>query len=467
MSAIRKRQILWLAVLIQATISGFAQSTATVNWTNVHQVIDGFGGADRDDLSSSQQSFMFGTGPGQLGISIYHTNVKGGDDGADCTSVGTGCVTVSSNMQAVVANGGRVWVDGTLPPPQYLIQNFIQPNCGSQAGTRLIPGDFGTYATWMANYVKSLQQQGVNIYGLSVQNEPDTCFFTYFSSQDMDTFISQNLGPTLAAQGVPTPIYMPETANYNDTASWGSTCASDSACMNYVGGVAYHDYQLNITGSSVTSAPYPFSSQGSTKYWETEFGMTGCHGPNSWDPQYCEPGWNTDMTTDGLQWAAILDQRMAVDNLNAWMIYLLQTYDNVDDGLINGNTGSIASRAYVMGQYSKFVRPGYYRIDATHNPASGVSVSAYQNTPNNTLVIIATNYTSSSVSQTFNITNAPSFTTLTPTITSASQQMATLSNVSVSSGSFTYTLPAQSIITFVGSTASIPPPTNLSGTVVP
>jgi glucuronoarabinoxylan endo-1,4-beta-xylanase len=129
-------------------------------------------------------------------------------------------------------------------------------------------------------------------------------------------------------------------------------------------------------------------------------------------------------------------------------------------------SGSIAKRAYVMGQYSKFVRPGYYRIDATHNPASGVSVSAYQNTPNNTLVIIATNYTGSAVSQTLNITNAPTFTTLTPTITSANQNLAQLSNVSVSGNSFTYTLPAQSITTFVGSTASIPPPTNLSGTVV-
>jgi len=95
-----------------------------------------------------------------------------------------------------------------------------------------------------------------------------------------------------------------------------------------------------------------------------------------------------------------------------------------------------------------------------------VSVSAYQQTSSNTLVIIATNYTGSSLSQTFNITNAPTFSTLAPTITSASQNLAQLSNVSLSGNSFTYTLPAQSIMTFVGSTASIPPPTNLSGTVV-
>jgi glucuronoarabinoxylan endo-1,4-beta-xylanase len=120
----------------------------------------------------------------------------------------------------------------------------------------------------------------------------------------------------------------------------------------------------------------------------------------------------------------------------------------------------------VLAQYSKFVRPGYYRIDATRAPQTGISVSSYQNTDGGNLVIIATNYTGSSVSQTFNITNAPTFSTLTPTITSASQNLAQLSNVPVSNNSFTYTLPAQSITTFLGSTASISPPTNLTGTVV-
>jgi glucuronoarabinoxylan endo-1,4-beta-xylanase len=440
--------------------AGNAQAqTATVNWTDVHQVIDGFGGIDRDDLSSSQQSFVFGTGSGQLGISILHTNVPG--DPADCTSVGTGCVTVSSNMQAVLANGGKVWIDGTTPPSRYL-ESYTLSGC-SNAGNRVIPGDFGAWATWIANYVKSLQAQGVNISGVSIDNEPDTCGFTYLSPQDFDTFISQNLGPTFASQGISSLIYLPEVAGYDDLTAYANTCMSDSTCKGYVGGIAFHDYDLSMSGFSVSATPYPFGTQGGIKYWETEFGMYQCGGYQA----FCEQGWNTDMTTDGLQWAAILDQRMAVDNLNAWQIYLLQTYDNNDDGLISGNTGSIAKRAYVMGHYSRFVRPGYFRIDATHNPVSGVTVSAYQNTSSNTLVIIATNYTGSAVSQTFNLTNAPSFSTLTPTITSASLSLAAQSNVSVSGGSFTYTLPAQSITTFVATAGVGPqPPSNLSGAVV-
>ena len=55
--------------------SGSVQAqTATVNWTDVHQVIDGFGASDAftaiqgGTLSSAQQNFFFGTGSGQLGF---------------------------------------------------------------------------------------------------------------------------------------------------------------------------------------------------------------------------------------------------------------------------------------------------------------------------------------------------------------------------------------------------------------
>ena len=114
------------------------------------------------------------------------------------------------------------------------------------------------------------------------------------------------------------------------------------------------------------------------------------------------------------------------------------------------SNGTAALRAYMLGQYGKFVRPGYYRIDATHLPQTGVSVTAYQNTSNNTLVIIATNYTTKPLSQAFTLSNAPTFTSVTPTTTSSSQSLAQQSPVSVSGNGFTYNLPAQSITTFVG-----------------
>ena len=138
-----------------------------------------------------------------------------------------------------------------------------------------------------------------------------------------------------------------------------------------------------------------------------------------------------------------------MDGANAWLYWWLQSPESTDNqGLMNSN-GTVALRAYMLGQYSKFIRPGYYRIDATHLPQTGVSVSAFQNTATNTLVIVATNYTGAAVSQAFSLSNAPTFASVTPTTTSSSQSLAQQAPVAVSGGSFTYTLPAQSITTFV------------------
>ena len=138
-----------------------------------------------------------------------------------------------------------------------------------------------------------------------------------------------------------------------------------------------------------------------------------------------------------------------------------------NDGLTDANFDT-SQRMYAIGNWSKFVRSGYYRIDATANPQSEVYVSAFQDTPSGTLVIVAINNGGSNVSQTFSIANGPNFTSVTPWITSASLSLAQQSAISVSANSFTSTLAASSVTTFVGSVKSTPPapPTKLSATVV-
>jgi glucuronoarabinoxylan endo-1,4-beta-xylanase len=449
--------------------SGNAQAqTASVNWTSVHQVIDGFGASNENmgaSASSANQSLLFGTGSGQLGLSLLRVGVTdGSQEPGDCTSVSASCAGIYvSDMQAVTANGGKVIASPWSPPAAYKTNG--SSNCTGGGGNgQLATTNYGSYATWMANFVKSLQtESGITLYAISIQNEPDQCQSydsALWSAADIDTFVTTNLGPTFASAGLSTLIFVPEGGNYSATTNLGAACGADSSCTNYVGGFNWHDYGASLSGANTVAAnPYPSGWTGGKKYWETEASCGSGFGPN-----FCQSGINTNMT-DALDWAAVVDQRIAVDGANAWLYWWLIGWGGDDEGLTGGGT-TVAKRAYMLGQYSKFVRPGYYRIDATHLPQSGVSVSAYQNTGTNTLVIIATNYTGSDVSQTFNLTNAPTFSTLTPTTTSASLSLAAQSNVTVSGNSFTYTLPADSITTFVGSSSLPPAPTNLSGTVV-
>jgi len=111
---------------------------------------------------------------------------------------------------------------------------------------------------------------------------------------------------------------------------------------------------------------------------------------------------------------------------------------------LNGTTVDI--RGYVLGQFAKYIRPGSTRVSSTYNPQSNVSVTAYK--VNGNLVIVALNTATGSVNQQFNIQNG-SVGSLEGYRTSSSQNMADIGSFGVSGGSFTATLSAQSVTTFV------------------
>jgi glucuronoarabinoxylan endo-1,4-beta-xylanase len=462
----------------------YAQS-ATINWDIVHQVIDGFGGSDiSSPLTSAQQQFFFGTGSVDLGLSMLRVVVpdNAGYPGV-CTSVGSSCVSTGnyvnyiSDMQAAIADGARIYASSLTPPPSYKTNGDEGCSTGSGSGA-LISSDYGAFATWLANFVESLQSvYSIHLYALSIDNEPDYCASyasSIWSAANIDTFIKSNLGPTFASDGLSTLILMPETGTYGELSSYGSTCATDSSCASYLGGVNWHDYDASVTVStpSANSTPYPSGWPSGKKYWETEVTCSPSAGPAQ-----CENGgstFETDMANDGLMWAALIDDRMAVENANAYLAWwLVNEASGYNEGLMCGvsacgTVGTIPQRAYVFGQYARFIRPGYYRVDATHVPQAGISVSAYQNASTGQLVIVATNYTPSAVTQSFNIINAPTFTSMTPYVTSATQQIQAQSAESVTGNSFAYTLPADSVTTFVGEsspTAAPAAPTNLQATV--
>ena len=65
----------------------------------------------------------------------------------------------------------------------------------------------------------------------------------------------------------------------------------------------------------------------------------------------------------------------------------------VDNSALTDSNGNPAKRAYVTGQWSKFVRPGWYRIDVTD--ASGMSITAFKNPTTGQFAVVVVNSGSS------------------------------------------------------------------------
>src|SRR6185503_18683762 len=106
----------------------------------------------------------------------------------------------------------------------------------------------------------------------------------------------------------------------------------------------------------------------------------------------------------------------------------------------SGNEGLIATgafptkRLFTFGQYSRFVRPNSYRIDATSSQASAW-ISAYKETNSTAFAIVAINTNAAiDVIQTFNLSHFTAA-SVTPWITSAALSLSPQSPLTVSNAS--------------------------------
>lgn len=286
-------------------------TTDTVNWNTTYQTIDGFGASDDVVAATAYDSFIFNT----LGFTLLRTGTP--QDGS-CTSISEACASDGSSiadMQAAAAAGAEVWATSWAPPASMETNDSIACEANSGNGT-LIPGDYQAFANYLSNYIASLKDYyGINLYAISPQNEPTQCE-SYGSSlwtpQDLDTFIADYLGPTLAANDQSNvKIMMPETPGWGDFTEYAGPCMSDPSCSQYVGINAFHGYDNSFSISDPYSGP---------AFWETEVSAGDGYGPNApgcSDGQWC-PGIN-----DAMMWAGIIDYNVAVANESAWNYWSL------------------------------------------------------------------------------------------------------------------------------------------------
>ena len=107
-----------------------------------------------------------------------------------------------------------------------------------------------------------------------------------------------------------------------------------------------------------------------------------------------------------------------------------------------------------MAQYSKFIRPGYVRVDATKNPTSDVYISAYKK--DDDVVVVAVNRGTSPKTITISVPGTK-VTSWEKYVTSGSKNLAQETDINAPSGSFQITLDASSVTSFVGkATPGIP-----------
>jgi glucuronoarabinoxylan endo-1,4-beta-xylanase len=458
----------FMTLLISVNSSG---QTSTVNWTEVHQQIDGWGGSDwisAESLTTSQAAMFFSPTTG-IGLEYVHTNNYACPETGSC-AVSTSNVPDLVTLQEVVANGAKVWV-GIQPPANLQYGgNFWNGTADPSTGNCIDSNHWAAFATFTVDWIELLNANSAPVSVLSVAGEPnftqaDSLGACQWTAAGLDSYIAGYLGPALVSAGLSSvKVAMPEASDWFNT-DLVSTCLNDSKCSQYVSIAEGHDYGLGgvdgtNNGYCCLTATAPPSSTNGKHIWMSEVngGFTYNSTAGLWD-------WDPSMA-DALVWAHNMHDFLTIANVSGWTYWELadccetELGSPLNDGLTNAAFAT-SKRYYMVGQWSKFVRNGYYRVDSTTNPQPGVYVTAFQSTPSDTLVIVAVNTNGSNTPQSFKVTDAPTFSTMTPYVTSASLSLSAQAAVSLSANTFTYTLPLESVTTFVGS-STMQPPTGLT-----
>ncbi len=429
--------------------TGASPNQVTVDFGTTYQTIRGFGGSTAwlGQLTAQQATALFSpticTGSNStscgLGLSILRMRID------PSGSAGSNYVTNNwtqelANAQAAEAANPNAIVFGSpwTPPVGMKNSSTSQPytsGCSpaDTCGGYLDPSHYADYANYLEDFVTYFKNNGVNLYAISMQNEPDYANVTYescyWTPQQMDTWVA-----SLTLNGVTNPIttklIMPESFQFIQAQS-NPTLADPNAVGNVsiIGGHLY----------GVSPSYYAAAINDGKDIWMTEHAT-------------CESNCPADTIADALASAEEVHNSMTVGFYNAYVWWW--TWDNPADGinygLINSSTTNPAPTfyGYGIGQFSEFIQPGFVRVSATATPVAGVYVSAYSNTSPAHCVIVAINSNTTSESLFFVLNNGSGVTSLTPYQSTSAAGLAAQTAVSVSGGQFSYTLPAQSIVTF-------------------
>lgn len=391
-------------------VTEVSAADANINVNAERQVIRGFGGMNHPawigDLTGPQRDTAFGNGQNQLGFSILRIYV---DENRN-------------NWQREVATAKRAIEHGALViaspwnPPSHMVETF---NRNGASAKRLRYNQYAAYAQHLNDFVTFMKNNGVNLYAISVQNEPDYAHeWTWWTPQEILRFMRENAGSINAR------VIAPESFQYLKNIS--DPILNDPQALSNMDILGAHLY-----GTQISQLPYPlFKQKGGGK----ELWMTEVYYPNSDNN-------SADRWPEALGVSEHIHHSMVEGDFQAYVWwYIRRSYGPMKED------GMISKRGYNMAHFSKFVRPGFVRIDATKSPEPNVFVSAYKG--NNQVVIVAINKNNAGVNQHFVIQNGTA-SQASRWITSSNSNLQPGTDLNISGNQFWAHLPAQSVTTFV------------------
>jgi len=282
-------------------------------------------------------------------------------------------------------------------------------------GGKLLPEYYDTWALYFSKYITAYRNEGIDIWGITVENEPLGCGNNWesmhFSPQEMTNFVSKHLGKKLADDGHKVKILGYDQNRDEELQKWADVMYANDESSKYYDGMAIHWYastydwfpaslqythkaapnKMIIQTEACVDSEIPHWNDDAW-YWKKEATDWG------WDwaaqnEKYLHPkyapvyryaadiiGCMNNWVNGWVDWNMVLDTQGGPNWFKNWCIAPVIVDPKADEVYYT-------PLYYVMAHFSKFIRPGAVRI-GLENTDTQLMVTAAQNTDGSIAVVI-------------------------------------------------------------------------------
>lgn len=140
---------------------------------------------------------------------------------------------------AISKNGFKILSSPWTAPP------WMKDN-KKWVGGKLLPEYYDTWALFFSKYIDAYKAEGIDIWGVTVENEPlgngNNWESMHYSPEEMTLFVKDHLGPKLEADGKSHVKILGYDQNREHLNEWVDVMFQDEASAKYFAGTAIHWY---------------------------------------------------------------------------------------------------------------------------------------------------------------------------------------------------------------------------------
>jgi glucosylceramidase len=262
-------------------------------------------------------------------------------------------------------------------PPAWMKTNY------NLKGGSLKTECYEVYAEYFVKYIEQMQENGINIKAITIQNEPLYYTANYpcmsMTWEEQNDFIENDLGPRFESAGLNTSIIL---YDHNwDNIDYADNILNNTTTRNYVSGTAFHGYAGTEFAMSTLNIKHPdkkiYFTEISGGEWATDFNDN-----LMWYLEHIFIGTTKNYASASLFWNLALNENFGPTNNGCGNCRGVITVKS--NGEINKN-----EEFYALAHFSKFVKPNSKRTysQITQNSTDIDAVSFISETGKKILVV--------------------------------------------------------------------------------